>query len=49
MNIPELNTLQEVNSLLDKVLDGKVENLPEAKKAKELVYDLIEFEIFALD
>lgn len=43
MNLIELNRLQEVDNLLDKVLDGKVENLKEAKKAKEIVADMIEF------
>lgn len=43
MNLIEINRLQQVESLIDKVLDGKVENLKEIKKAKEILRDMLEF------
>lgn len=43
MNAIEVKQLQEVNKLLDRVLEGKVENLKDCKKAKEMVHELIEF------
>lgn len=44
MNTIELNKVNECRKLLDNVLDGKVENLPELKKSKAILDDLIEFE-----
>lgn len=41
MNSYELVELAYIKALLTKVLEGKVENLVEAKKAKEVVDDLI--------
>lgn len=43
MNLVEINRLKQVESLLDVVLDGKVENLKQAKKAKEILNDMLEF------
>lgn len=43
MNIPEAKTINRVNRLLDKVLEGKTEYLKELKEAKRLIDNLIEF------
>lgn len=46
MNLYELSTIQEVDKLLGQALEGKIENLPQVKKAKELVSQMIEFKDF---
>lgn len=46
MNYIEVETIKEISRLLDNVLEGKVENLPELKKAKQLAEELIEFKDF---
>lgn len=46
MNHTEVGTIKEINKLLGQVLQGKVENLPQAKEAKKLVEELIEFKDF---
>lgn len=46
MNYIELETIKELDKLLGIVLQGKIENLPQAKKAKKLTEELIEYKGF---
>ena len=43
MNTIEINKINEVRLLIDKVLEGKVENLKELKQARTILDDLVEF------
>jgi len=47
MNLIELETVKVVSKLIDIVLEGKVENLQQAKRIKEIVDELVEFKNFS--
>ena len=49
MNLVEIKRLLQVQKLLERTLDGKVENLKTLKHAKEILDDVMEFKEMKLN
>ena len=49
MNMVEIKRLQQVQTLMERALDGKVENLKTLKHAKEILDDVMEFKELKLE
>lgn len=49
MNLVEIKRLLQVQKLLERTLDGKVENLKTLKHAKEILDDVMEFKELKLE